>query len=475
MEHRATVAIQINPQATEAVAELSVGPANVQAIRAALAEAGVDLTPAVLAAVDSLAASHAGDKPTSTIVARGTPARDGEPGRIEWAEHMNPRAERAAGESKTDHYAGARYVKIGVGATIATIVPPTEGTPGRDVRGKAVAPARGIAATLRAGEGVMLGTECRLVAKRAGIVILHDDEVRVSDTLDIHSSVDFSIGHIDFDGHVRIAKGIAPGFRVRARGNVFVGDLVEPCDLLCGGSLECRSGIAGHGKGTVSVAGSARIGHLEQVKGVIREDLVVEREIIDCQIIVGRDLNSPNATMLGGSIEVTGSVRLATLGSERSPITILCVGDAPLLRGTRTEAKNAVNKFKAQLEPLVEQRRMIQINPKPSAADRERLCELEYEISAAEKSHAEAAARLADLDARFHALAKVDIHIGKMIYPGVRITIGDRQATFTKPVRGPLAICWNEQHQLVIVPSGGTAQELSRVARVERFATAAAA
>ena len=69
----------------------------------------------------------------------------------------------------------------------------------------------------------------------------------------------------------------------------------------------------------------------------------------------------------------------------------------------------------------------------------------------------------------------MDIHIGKMIFPGVRIKIGDRQASFTKPVRGPLAICWNEQHQLVVLPSGGTPQELSRVARVERFAPAAAA
>jgi invasion protein IalB len=118
---------------------------------------------------------------------------------------------------------------------------------------------------------------------------------------------------------------------------------------------------------------------------------------------------------------------------------------------------------------------MIQLNTKPSAADRERMCELEYELNAAEKGHADASARLADLDARFNAQAKVDIHIGKMIHPGVRLKIGDRTASFTKPVRGPLAICWNEQHQLVVVPSGGTPQELSRVARVERFAPAAAA
>jgi hypothetical protein len=116
---------------------------------------------------------------------------------------------------------------------------------------------------------------------------------------------------------------------------------------------------------------------------------------------------------------------------------------------------------------------MIQLNTKPSAADRERMCELEYELNTAQKGHADASARLTDLDARFNAQAKVDIHIGKMIHPGVRIKIGDRTASFTKPVRGPLAICWNEQHQLVIVPSGGAAQELSRVARVERVAAAA--
>lgn len=474
MERPASISIQISPDSAEAVATFPIGPVDAEALRAAAAKAGVDLNPEVLATIESLAAPHATDAPASAVIARATPPRHGEDGRIEWAENMNPRAARDEG-AKTDHYTGARYVRVAQGATIATLVPPTEGTPGRDVRGQTIAPTRGKPAVLRAGEGVMLGTESRLVAKRPGIVILQDDEVRVSDTLEINSGVDFSVGHIEFEGHVHIAKGIGPGFRVRARGDIRVGDLVEPCDILCGGSLECRSGIAGHGRGTISVARSARAGHMEQVKGVVREDLVVDREIIDCNLIVGRDLNSPNATVLGGSIEVTGSVRIATLGSERSPVTVLCVGDAPLLRGARLEAKNAVAKFQAQLETLTEQRRMIQLNSKPSAADRERMCELEYELNAAEKGHAEASARLADLDARFNAQAKVDLHIGKMIHPGVRLKIGDRTASFTKPVRGPLAICWNEQHQLVIVPSGGAPQELSRVARVERFAPAAAA
>lgn len=474
MERPASISIQISPDSAEAVANFPGGPLDAEALRVAATKAGVDLNPEVLAAIESLAAKHATEAPASAVIARATPPSHGADGRIEWAENMNPRAARDEG-AKTDHYTGARYVRVALGATIATLVPPTDGTPGRDVRGQTIAPTRGKPAVLRGGDGVMLGTESRLVAKRAGIVILQDDEIRVSDTLEINGGVDFTIGHIDFEGHVHIAKGIGPGFRVRARGDIRVGDLVEPCDILCGGSLECRSGIAGHGRGTISVARSARAGHMEQVKGVVREDLIVDREIIDCNLIVGRDLNSPNATVLGGSIEVTGSVRIATLGSERSPMTVLCVGDAPLLRGARLEAKNAVAKFQTQLETLTEQRRMIQLNPKPSAADRERMCELEYELNAAEKGHAEASARLADLDARFKSQAKVDIHIGKMIFPGVRIKIGDRQASFTKPVRGPLAICWNEQHQLVIMPSGGTPQELSRVARVERFAPAAAA
>lgn len=473
MERPASILVQISPDSSEAVAHFPAGPINVQSLRDAAAASGVDLSPEVLAAFDALAAACGTESPAAEVIARATPPRHGEDGRIEWAENMNPRAVREE-SAKTDHYTGARYVRVSQGATIATLVPPSDGTPGKDVRGQAIPPRRGKPVTLRAGEGVLLGTESRLVAKRSGIIILQDDELRVSETLEINDAVDFAIGHIDFEGHVRIAKGIGPGFRVRARGDVSVGDLVEPCDIICGGSLQCRTGIAGHGRGTISVARSARAGHMEQVKGVVREDLVVDREIIDCNLIVGRDLNSPSATVLGGSIEVTGSVRIATLGSERSPVTILCVGDAPLLRGTRIEAKNAVNKFKAQLEPLVEQRRMIQINPKPSAADREQLCELEYEINAAEKGHTEAVARLADLDARFNALVRVDIQIGKMIYPGVRIKIGDRQASFTRVVRGPLTICWNEQHQLVVMPSGGTPQELSRVARVERFASAAA-
>ncbi|MFN9969764.1 MAG: hypothetical protein ACK58T_07695, partial [Phycisphaerae bacterium] len=83
------------------------GPLDAESLRAAATKAGVDLNPDVLAAIESLAAAHVTDAPVSAVIARATLPHHGENGRVEWAANMNPRAERAPDNGKTENYTGA--------------------------------------------------------------------------------------------------------------------------------------------------------------------------------------------------------------------------------------------------------------------------------------------------------------------------------------------------------------------------------
>ncbi len=57
--------------------------------------------------------------------------------------------------------------------------------------------------------------------------------------------MDFSTGNIDFEGDVRVLKGIRDIFEVRATGNIEVGGLIEASTIDAGGSVFAKGGMAG--------------------------------------------------------------------------------------------------------------------------------------------------------------------------------------------------------------------------------------
>lgn len=416
-----------------------------------------------------VAAYGSGATHRSETVARWIPPVASEDGRVEWHKGFEPRLEHERGSTEcTDHYQGQNYVYVKTGDIIGIAHGPTDGTDGRDVRGDVLKAKPGKPIATKFQPTLTIDSGRRIIAQAQGALVLKDDEVSIIQSLEVPGNVDFSTGNINFPGSVTIAGGVGPGFKVTSGGDIHVGRLIEVAEIRCGRDLIARGGMAGKGRGTIRALGNVQIVYLEKVTGALSGDLIVEREIADCELVVGRDLKCPNGTIFGGDIAVTGSLVVKAIGSESYTPTTITLGDVPLLQGALVKVAKTVEQIKETCGQLDEQARLLKLNRRPSPADKEKLTEISYEASQQNQELAKWASKLSEIETSVRAQRKLDVYVAQVIHPGVKFHIGECLVVFKTAAKGPLWICWDEQRHLMCKTSSGDARPLSEIAQVSR-------
>lgn len=488
----------INKDFTEArlIAPAGLSPAALTeaVLREQLRGSGVEITDFAIDALARFAAAYNGH-PLEMVVARSYPSMKGADGRIEFLPAFDPNktvstddvvhhaakdAENAHTDDahthyadthahhapkRRDHYAGKAHVHVVEGTRVGTLIPPGQGTPGRDVLGNPTA-CLGGPCPIRIEPSLRVETSGAIVAAKAGVLNLVANVLSVSQVLEIPGTLDFTIGHVDVEGDVRIGNGVRPGFKIRATGSVTIKGLVEIGDITCG-ELTIHGGIAGGGRGEVHVAKNAHFNYADGVHGVIGQSLFIASELTNCHLVIGEDLNAPNATIFGGDIAVTGSLLAKALGTGAFRPTSLTLGDVPLLVRPRRELLAIIAATEAKIAALNEEEKLLRNSSRLSAPQRERLTEFAYEVSEVERERAHAVARLAEIDLAVATKKKLHVEVSRVIYPKVRLVIADQFAEFTREVKGPVKIMWGESHALVCQFGNGTVKPLSEFASIQ--------
>ncbi len=443
---------------------------SVERLTNAAREAGLLIDPAVEKAIEDFAERYASDPGfVEAVIARATPPQHGEHGWIEWADGLDPAGveeEREDEEERADYYRGRDYASVTAGDTIGILHPPTDGADGRDIFGRTLKarPGKDIARKLH--ESLTLHDDGTVEAEQEGVLIVLGGAPVITRLLKVRESVDFSTGHIDFSGTVTIAGGIKSGFEVKARGDINVQGLIEVATLICQGDLIARCGMAGKGKGSLTVAGNVRTTYLEDARGTIEGDLRVQRGIVGCDLIVGGHLHSPTATLMGGRVSVTESLKIKILGSPSNTPTVVRLADAPLLRAARQQTASAISQIRSHLEDLGSQLQAMPLGANPSPRDLERRAAIVEKMNSAKSELDAHTARLEELDQQIASERPLDVRVGKIIYANVTLLIGRTAARFTRAVKGPIAICWDAEHQPAYRYGSGPAQPLSAIANL---------
>jgi uncharacterized protein (DUF342 family) len=222
MEHTTTERlpfVRIVENGRRAVLEIPSNSAGELATEGALLglvrERGVAVDAGVEQRVRALAARHRGRaegdfSDVEGVVAEWTAPVHGEPARIEWCAGFEP-AEQLAAEAETgpcsaadgvDHYNRVRRIKVAAGEVVGRVVPPGEGTDGRDVCGRSVPANRGRKLALQPDESVQVEADGSIRALKEGVLSLARLRIAVVDAMDVEGAVDFSTGNIDFVGSV---------------------------------------------------------------------------------------------------------------------------------------------------------------------------------------------------------------------------------------------------------------------------------
>ncbi|MCA9312106.1 MAG: DUF342 domain-containing protein [Phycisphaerales bacterium] len=479
----------------------------VETLRLIVRQAGVLITPDVDQRLHDFVSSYAdGSQELTSVVAESTPPVRGIDGFVEWAADLDPTAppptppppdggpadsgpdgatpegaDSASGpgggetvDETCDHYAARISTQVKSTEVVGRIHPPTHGEDGCNVLGRVINARPGRPAPYRFDDSLLVDALGNIIAQIDGILVCKRHDVSISQVLDVPGDVDFSVGRIDFTGSATIAGAVRPGFDIKVSDNLTVKRLIEGTSIHCGGNLVASGGMVGQGRGQITIGGNAHFSYIDGVKGVVTGDLTVDREIIDCNIATGKDLRCPNGNIIGGNLVITGSLIVKVLGSEGWTPTTISLGDVPLLRHVHRRVVRQVDAITARLAALAEQEHGLSVSRKLTHADKERLTELEFEISEARAELAAANARLAEIDTAIEHRRRIDVHISRALHPRVTLRIAETNACIRETIKGPIWIGRDADGQLAYRVGRGEAYPLARIADITHSVAEAA-
>ncbi len=458
----------------------SCDPTNIstQILVGLLRQQNVEVSKEVEQRIEKIVTAFQADKkPRQDIVAKATAAVHGVNGALAWKKDFDPTVaptaekKKDAADDSVDFYNTGSYIMVNAGTQVATMRAPTDGTDGRDVVGGVIKAKPGKPIDIKIDASLRVDENGCVTAEIDGLLQFHHREVKVNPVLEVAEYVDFSTGNIDFDGSVHIRQGVRDRFVVKATRDIIIDGLVEAATLVCGGKLECKRGMAAKDRGEITVDGDVDVGFLNNVRGEIKGDLLIRREIINCELVIGGNLRCERGSIIGGTTAVTGSLQGMTLGAQAETDTLFVLGSAPLLMARLNQLKKDCPEWEEQLQRFRYEREQLSAGRGPfGAQQQERLTELNLELSDLEGKLEEAEKERLRIEEEMVTQRKVEVQIEKIIYPKVRFQAGDAKFTFTQVLKGPVKIGWNEKKQLVFRQGDSRIRLLNEVAQERAIA-----
>jgi uncharacterized protein len=440
----ATLSIGVNDDAMTATMDLGLAyggePIRREQVDAALREAGV-VSGILEREIDQALALGVVQ---GRVVARGRPARPGQPARFEsLIPDMQRRGPSVNERGIADYRELGTLVTVHVGDALMRRFPATAGVAGEDVLGLVVpAPAAddppfapGVTGAAPAQDDPDL-----LVAVISGQPVLQARGVSVLPTITV-PAIDLNSGNIDFDGTVNVKGDVAPGMQVRASGDIFVVGAVEAAQLEAGGDITVAAGAIGHAHGGGAQAQGADLRARLVAGGTVSvlfcESAVVEAggdiqigEVAlhseltaDNQIIIGKP-GGRRSQLIGGAAKAAAMLQVGVLGSAAGVATRVEVGYNPSAYAELAALQANIAASEAKIESLNQV--LAYTETLTDAHHRELRERAERTLAVAEKSHVEMLDRLAEAEASLVLSENPRILVGHTVHPGVDIRLGNK-------------------------------------------------
>ncbi len=345
-------------------------------------------------------------------------------------------------KGNVDYHERGLIYNVKMGELLVERIPPTEGTPGRDVTNREIPAKKGRDYRLPRGKNTVADQEERnLFAACDGHVTMIDGKVVVDSVLVITQDIDFATGNIDFVGNIIIHGNITSGFKVYASGDIEIKGSVEAAEVVAGGSIQVRNGIISGAKGIVKAGQNVYAKFIENSTVEAGGDVLVRDSIMQSVIRSGGSVKVTDrrAIIVGGIIQAYNLVESKTLGSQLATQTIVEVGINPHYREeyhnlikVKTEKKKIYDTLNQNLQSI--QRSGVSLD---SLSDKRRLALIKMldEFKTVRQEIASYEERLSFLEGEFEKTQAAKVRVLETVYPGVKISIGQAVYTVNDPIK----------------------------------------
>lgn len=312
------------------------------------------------------------------------------------------------------------------GTTIAKITLPTEGSPGKDVTGKAVPQRRGIAARYNVGKGTSLindGTE--IIAAVDGNLSYKNGAFTVEEVLYINGDVDVTSGNIDFIGDVNIKGSVFEGFSVVSKHNISISGSANGASLTANGSISVKIGCINCNIESLE-GGDIKLGFCENCT-VRTEGSVESVSFVGGEVYAGQKmLATGKGVIVGGKYTALKGMEASVIGSDTYTKTEIILGNNAVLLKERESLAKEIEQMEDKadqlgkiLTTLAELAKKTKLPPEreqmKSDALRTRL-RLQSDIKKYNK-------RIEEISKELEKTQNLSIGAKRMFYPGVTLRI----------------------------------------------------
>jgi uncharacterized protein (DUF342 family) len=361
------------------------------------------------------------------VIAKGINAIDGKDAEITMYELMESKP-KIDEDGKVDFYDLKLINRVNPGDWLGERIEPTEGKPGKTVKGEIIQPAKGKTLPLHYDKNTVressLPGKTVLYSRLSGAVNYSDGKVAVSNHLEVKGDIGISTGNINFDGYLTINGTIHDGYSVEAtkdieiNGNYGISNVKSL--ISTEGSIFVKGGVSAKEKVEISAAKNIYVKFADNVKIVCGESAHIGYYSLNSDIIAKNVVfDSSNGKVIGGSIKSEIHVSVPYCGSDaerRTTIEVIGFNRQALMERLEYVLKELSMK-------RLEQKKLKQYSlsgpeygqPLPGVSDS--LFRIKDNIKALEEERKA-------LSLYLKIKGDGEIEISKRIYPNCSITLG---------------------------------------------------
>lgn len=413
-------------------AEPIVPPVKMEDIEKALADAkvtvGIDRD-----VIMTLFAEYAqGREVVNQVVARGRPAVPGVEPQLKIHVSQEGRPPEGAGNgdggAQLDFREWSFTSAVAADAVVATRIPGKPPEPGVTVKGRTVKGPPWRDQRVLPGKNVRAEQKPEgsidFIAARGGVLRPSRDKVEIVPLLSIDGDVDFSVGHVKFDGAVRIRGRVLGGFRVHAEEDIFVGGEVEGAVLRAKGSIMLSTGVMGQDRAELWAGVEVRARYAERASIFAVKGVQVGESVVSCTVISGGSITvlAGKGKILGGVIVAGELIEARQVGSPSVRVNVLRAGRDPKLETEAWVVRGELDAADRKLAAIKEQWALSRGVRQTVIGN---LSELEATVRRLEREKRELGERLD----RLTAAAANGVHPGLIriqgeVFPAVDVSLG---------------------------------------------------
>lgn len=376
-------------------------------------------------------------------VAKGTPAEHGTDGRLIYQFNLQQKYAPVIDEQdRVDYHDLGVVANVKKGQLLVQRVPPEPGKSGKNIYGIDLAPRLGRDFNLPRGRNTVSNEDqTGLYSTIDGHVSIIDNKVMVDPIYELFGDVDFSSGNIDFVGDIIVRGNVVNGFKVVSKGNIRVLGFIEGAEVIADGDIEVKGGIKTGSRGLVKAGGTITAHFVENSRLEAGKDIIIREAVMQSYLRAGERVlvTDKKASIIGGVIQASHHVEARLIGSQLATQTIIEVGVNPYYREeyqkilkVRTDLKRSFDNINHSLQSI----QKAGVSPQ-DLPDKKRIHLIkmldEYKTTHQELSKVEE--RIEFLEGEFHKVQSARVRAFGIVYPGVRITIGNAIHTVNDAIK----------------------------------------